>query len=75
MNIFKRLITYKKPIFLDEIGTTAVNFSGAWTKEKVQKAFKEDSEQKNTWLGDMGKEISRHPEIIGALYFNRDRTQ
>jgi hypothetical protein len=23
----------------------------------------------------MGKEISRHPEIIGALYFNRDRTQ
>ena len=75
MNTFARMKSYKKGIFIDEVGTTAVDFTGTWSREKVQDAYENQTDQKNQWILDMKQELTKHPEIIGALYFNRDRTQ
>lgn len=75
MNTFARIKSYKKPIFIDEVGTTAVDFDGAWSQEKVLNGYANGADRKNKWITDMSKEVSARPEITGILYFNRDRTQ
>ena len=30
--------------------------------------------RKNTWIREMKESIKNHPEIVGVIYFNRDKT-
>ncbi len=73
-NLLDRLKNYEKPIFIDEAGTTAVNFEGKWTQAAAKKVYDYDLKQKNAWIRDLESTILAHPEIIGAAYFNVDKT-
>jgi len=75
MNTYTRLKLYGKPIFLDEVGTTAVNFEGTWSEQKAKSEYKNTLEKKNLWLTHMRETLGNEPAIVGALYFNRDRTK
>jgi hypothetical protein len=72
--MFSRLASYGKPIFLDEVGTTAANFSGAWSIEKARNSYRNEADSKNAWITGFKAELARHPQIVGAMYFNRDKT-
>lgn len=72
--MFPRLVSYGKPIFLDEVGTTAANFSGAWSIEKARDSYRNHADSKNAWISGFKAELSQHPQIVGAMYFNRDKT-
>ncbi|MDD5376736.1 MAG: glycosyl hydrolase [Candidatus Gracilibacteria bacterium] len=74
-DIYSRLQAYRKPIFLDEVGTTAVDFKGSWTFDKVVQAYDDDFGRKDYWIAQMREEIKKFPEIVGAMYFNRDKTR
>lgn len=74
-DIYSRLQSYRKPIFLDEVGTTAVDFKGPWTFDKVVQAYENDFGRKDYWIAQMREEIKKFPEIVGAMYFNRDKTR
>ncbi|MDP2104165.1 MAG: glycosyl hydrolase, partial [Candidatus Gracilibacteria bacterium] len=74
-NMLGRLSSYGKSIFLDEVGTTAVDFKGPWTFDKVINGYTDDFGKKDYWISMMRQEIKRYPQIIGALYFNRDKTR
>lgn len=72
--MFERIKSYGKPIFLDEVGTTAVDFEGPWSEERARESYIHDTERKNEWILKMRSELARNPEIVGMLYFNRDKT-
>lgn len=74
-DIYSRLQSYRKPIFIDEVGTTAVDFRGAWNFDKVVEAYEDDFGRKDYWIAQMREQIKRFPEIVGAMYFNRDKTR
>lgn len=74
-DIYSRLQIYQKPIFIDEVGTTAVDFKGEWTFDKVVDAYEDDFGRKDYWIAQMREQIKRFPEIVGAMYFNRDKTR
>ena len=64
MRAFERLKAYKKPIFLDEVGTTAVNFDGAWSQSRVQRIYANDLTKKNLWLTHMRETLAKEPSIV-----------
>lgn len=74
-DMFTRISGYNKPIFLDEVGTTAVDFKGAWDFDKVIAEYEDDFGRKDYWISSMRQEIKKYPQIVGALYFNRDKTR
>lgn len=74
-DIYSRLQSYRKPIFLDEVGTTAVDFKGEWTFDKVVNVYDDDFGRKDYWIAQMREQIKKFPEIVGAMYFNRDKTR
>lgn len=73
-NMYQRLLAFKKPIFLDEVGTTAVNFEGTWSDGRAREIYGTDMRSKNDWLTGFKSELLKNPQIVGALYFNRDKT-
>lgn len=72
--MYQRIKSYGKPLILDEVGTTAVNFKWDWSMEKVKSAYENDASYKNAWFDDMRSELSKHPELRAVMYFNRDKT-
>lgn len=70
----KRLKSYNKPIFIDEVGTTAVWYTWAYSIEKSQESYKNDYYNKNTWLTSLRDFMLANPQIIWLLYFNIDYT-
>lgn len=74
MDIYTRLASYNKPIFIDEVGTTAVNFNGEWSEEKALYEYNTNTENKEKWILDMQESLPKYPNIVGALYFNQDKT-
>jgi hypothetical protein len=69
-----RILTKKKPIYIDEIGTTAVYYNQAFDWWKSQKTFALDKYDKSKWLHDLAEFVDNTPEIIGMSYFNVDYT-
>ncbi len=69
-----RLKTFNKPIFVDEVGTTAVNYSGAYNFEKSLAVYENNSWLKNQRLLQLKDFLLREPRIVGAIYFNVDLT-
>jgi len=72
--MFPRLKSYGKKIIIDELGTTAVNFQGKWTYQKVLNAYKNNYKSKNLWFEQANKVLKNEPSIVWAVYFNRDKT-
>lgn len=69
-----RLKKFDKPIFVDEVGTTAVNYSGAYNFEKSLAVYTNNSWLKNQRLLQLKDFLLREQRIVGAIYFNVDLT-
>ncbi len=69
-----RLKTFNKPIFVDEVGTTAVNYSWAYNFKKSLETYQNNSDLKNTRLLQLKDFLLRETSIAGAIYFNVDLT-
>ncbi|MFA6256066.1 MAG: glycosyl hydrolase [Candidatus Absconditabacterales bacterium] len=67
-----RLKKLDKPIFVDEVGTTAVNYTGAYNFNTSLKVYENNSGLKNTWLLQLKDFLLRETRIAGAIYFNVD---
>lgn len=69
-----RLKKFDKPIFVDEVGTTAVNYTGAYDYKKSLEVYQKNSQMKNTRLLQLRDFLLRETRIAGAIYFNVDLT-
>ncbi|EKD24544.1 MAG: Dockerin type 1 [uncultured bacterium (gcode 4)] len=67
-----RLKTFNKPIFVDEVGTTAVNYEWAYSFKKSLEVYANNSDLKNEWLLQLKDFLLRETRIVGAIYFNVD---
>lgn len=74
-NLIGRLTQRNKPIIIDELGTTSINFDGEWSQEKVTASFNNNQEAKNTWFREWKVLFAKYPKIVGIVYFNVDLTQ
>jgi len=66
--------TFGKPLFIDEVGTTAVNYTGAYNFAKSLEVYQNNYTLKNTWLRQLRDFLKSEPLILGANYFNVDLT-
>lgn len=69
-----RLKKIDKPIFVDEVGTTAVNYTWAYNFNKSLDVYAKNSDLKNTRLLQLKDFLLRETRIAGAIYFNVDLT-
>lgn len=67
-----RLKKFDKPIFVDEVGTTAVNYTWAYNFDKSLQVYANNSWLKNTRLLQLKDFLLRETGIAGAIYFNVD---
>lgn len=72
--LINRLSQRKKPISIDELWTTAVNFSGTWSQEQVRNNFLNNTEDKDIWLRERKLLFNEYPLIKSVMYFNMDAT-
>lgn len=73
-NQWNRIKSVKKPIYIDEIGTTAVRYDESFNREQSQDTYSRASISKNKWLRELAHVVSNTPEIVGMNYFNVDYT-
>lgn len=73
-NILTRLKSFSKPIFIDEVATTAVRYDGKYTMKQSRETYKTDSDAKNQRLLQLKALMKKEPRIIGLAYFNVDYT-
>ena len=66
--------TFHKPIYVDEVGTTAVNYEGPYSYAKSLEVYKTSKDAKNQRLFQLRDFLSEEPSIVGANYFNVDLT-
>ena len=73
-NTLSRLKSFNKPIFIDEVWTTAVRYSWAYNFIKSKLAYEKDYDKKNERLIQLKDFMQQNPEIIWMTYFNTDFT-
>ncbi len=73
-NTLDRMKKYQKPIFIDEVATTAVNYEWAYNFQKSLEVYRTNSTLKNERLRQFRDFLKSEPSIIGANYFNVDLT-
>lgn len=64
-----------KPIIIDELWTTAINFDGERSHNKAKEVFDYNNSYKNQWLQERDKVIQDYPLIKAMVYFNMDHSQ
>ena len=69
-----RLKKFDKPIFVDEVGTTAVNYTWAYNFTKSLEVYENNKSLKNARLLQLKDFLLRETRIVGAIYFNVDLT-
>ena len=69
-----RMKQYLKPIFIDEVWTTAVFYSWAYSAKKSKEVYQKDFYKKNLRLTQLRDFFLSEPEIYWAVYFNTDYT-
>lgn len=69
-----RIKKFNKPIFVDEVGTTAVNYEGAYNFDTSREVYLTNMDLKNEWLLQLRDFLLRESRIVGAIYFNVDLT-
>jgi len=73
-NTLTRLKSFNKPIFIDEVWTTAVRYDWAYSFIKSKLAYETDYDKKNERLLQLKDFMQQNPEIIWMTYFNTDFT-
>ena len=73
-NTLSRLKSFNKPIFIDEVWTTAVWYSWAYNFITSKISYEKDYDKKNEWLTQLKDFLNQNPEIIWMTYFNTDYT-
>ena len=74
-NTLSRLKSFNKPIFIDEVWTTAVRYSWSYNFLKSKIAYNTDYDKKNERLLQLKEFMQENPEIIWMTYFNTDYTK
>lgn len=69
-----RLKKFDKPIFVDEVGTTAVNYTWAYDFNTSREVYETNKDLKNKRLMQLREFLLREQRIVGAIYFNVDLT-
>jgi len=69
-----RMKKYYKPIFIDEVWTTAVYYSGSYNAKKSKEIYQKEFYKKNLRLNQLKDFFLGEPEIYWAVYFNTDYT-
>ncbi len=69
-----RLKKFNKPIFVDEVGTTAVNYEWSYSYQKSLEVYQKNKELKNARLLQLRDFLLRETTIVGVIYFNVDLT-
>jgi hypothetical protein len=69
-----RLKAIGKPLFLDEVWTTAVRYTEWYNQKKSQQVFARETTRKDQWLDQLSEFLVNEPEIVGTVYFNIDLT-
>ncbi|MDR0650001.1 MAG: hypothetical protein LBG59_00925 [Candidatus Peribacteria bacterium] len=72
---YSRLIALKKPLIIDEVGTTAVRYSGKYNAEQSRNTYLTTTEKKEQRLQQLHSFLETHSELLAAIYFNVDYTQ
>ncbi len=73
-NTLDRLKKIDKPLFVDEVGTTAVNYTWSYNFNKSLEVYQNNSGLKNAWLTQLRAFLLRETRIVGVIYFNVDLT-
>lgn len=73
-NTLTRLKSFNKPIFVDEVWTTAIRYSWAYNFLKSKIIYDTDYYKKNERLSQLNTFMKENPEIIWMTYFNTDYT-
>ena len=66
--------TFNKPLFVDEVGTTAVRYDEQYNQQKSIETYQTDTRRKDAWLDSLGEFLQNESDIIGSIYFNVDLT-
>lgn len=74
-NTLARMKKLEKPIFIDEVWTTAVNYEWEYDYSKTLENFTKNRDDKNLRLLDFKDFLFNNPEIYGFVYFNVDYTE
>lgn len=69
-----RVKNFWKPIIIDEVWTTAVTYSGAYSPAKSLEVYKSEYTKKNIRLHQLKDFLQSEKDIIWAVYFNVDYT-
>ena len=73
-NTLDRMKMLQKPMFIDEVGTTAVNYDGAYNYNTSLQVYATQTDAKNQRLLQLRDFLKSQPQILGANYFNVDLT-
>lgn len=73
-NTYNRILSFGKPIIIDEVATTSVRYDWDYNYEKSRKEYLNHNERKDYWLHQLLEFFINHPDIIAAIYFNTDYT-
>ena len=73
-NTLERVKSFKKPIFIDEVGTTAVTYSGGFNFNRSRDIYNNEYSLKNTRINQLQTLLKSEQSIIWAAYFNVDYT-
>lgn len=73
-NTLDRMKKIWKPIFIDEVWTTAVNYTWAYSYKKSLEVFATNQDMKNKWLLQLRDFLLQEPTILWVNYFNVDLT-
>ena len=73
-NTLQRLKRMNKPMFIDEVGTTAVKYETYYEPARSKALYDTVREDKNYWLMHFKHLLFKEEKIIGFSYFNSDFT-
>ena len=69
-----RMKTFNKPLFVDEVGTTAVRYDGEYNQQKSIEVYQTETTRKDERLDSLHDFLENESGIIGSIYFNVDLT-
>ncbi len=73
-NTLERIKKFNKPIFIDEVGTTAVRYEWDFDPQKSKEVYDQKRDYKNYRLMHFKEFLKEEPLILGFTYFNTDYT-
>ena len=69
-----RIKKLKKPIFIDEVATTAVDYPEKYDYQRSLNTYQFRTDLKDTRILQLRDFLQRETQIVGAIYFNVDLT-